>query len=180
MDDVRAVMTWSPRGLVLWSGTEGSRTTTLFAASPRVHDRPRRLNLSIKGAAHRRYPWAPSDATWRETLLFSSDQRGSAEFCAGARGRGRATRLSTMRGRVHVGRRLNARDDEGSREGTVGKLPDNDQSDQPVGPGGTLEFPLGCRLGGNFRLARASGVFPITHREVESGLLMRYTSEDRL
>jgi hypothetical protein len=98
MDDVRAVMTWSPRGLVLWSGTEGSRTTTLFAASPRVHDRPRRLNLSIKGAAHRRYPWAPSDATWRETLLFSSDQRGSAEFCAGARGRGRATRLSTMRG----------------------------------------------------------------------------------
>ena len=139
-----------------------SRTTTLFAASyPERTTALVALNPSIKGRPTADYPWAPSDATWRETLLFSSDQRGSAEFCAGARGRGRATRLSTMRGEyTWVDDATHETAKGAAKTPTVGKLAGHDQSDRPVGPGGTLEFPLGCRLGGNFRSARAGRHIP--------------------
>jgi class 3 adenylate cyclase len=70
MDDVRAVMDAAgSEQAVLWSGMEGSRITTLFAATY-----PERtvglvlLNPSAKGRRTPDYPWAPSEDEWRRTL----------------------------------------------------------------------------------------------------------------
>ena len=70
MDDVRAVMdaAGSERA-VLWSGMEGSRITTLFAATyPERTSGLVLLKPSVKGHRTPDYPWAPSEAEWRETL----------------------------------------------------------------------------------------------------------------
>jgi hypothetical protein len=82
MDDVRAFMTRSARRTPScgagWRGAGHDAVRRLLA---RAHDRARRPEPLDQGAATGDYPWAPSDAAWRETLLFSSDQRGPAEIC---------------------------------------------------------------------------------------------------
>ena len=84
MDDVRAVMdTVGSEQAVLWSGMEGSRPTTLFAATY-----PERtialivLNPSVKGRPTPDYPWAPSDAAWRETLRAVHEGWGTRAYFA--------------------------------------------------------------------------------------------------
>jgi len=108
-----------------------------------VYRRPcgRGATPSIKRRPTADYPWAPSDATWRETLLFSSDQRGPAEFCA------RREAGSELQGSRRCAASTRWVDDarhettkEAAKTLTVGKLPGHDQPDRPVGPGGTLEF----------------------------------------
>ena len=59
----------------------------------------------------------------------------------------------------------------------VGKLPGDDQSDRPVGPEGNVRIPARLPPRWQFRSARAGRCIPLTHREVVSGLLMRYTSK---
>jgi class 3 adenylate cyclase len=84
MDDVRAVMdaVGSDRA-VLWSGMEGSRTTTLFAATyPERTVALVALNPSVKGRPTADYPWAPSDAAWRETLRAVREGWGTREYFA--------------------------------------------------------------------------------------------------
>jgi class 3 adenylate cyclase len=82
MDDIRAVMdaVGSERA-VLWSGMEGSRTTTLFAATyPERTSALVTLNPSAKGHPTPDYPWAPSEAAWRETLREVREGWGSREY----------------------------------------------------------------------------------------------------
>jgi class 3 adenylate cyclase len=70
VDDVRAVMdaAGSERAS-LWSGMEGSRITTLFAATyPERTSGLILLNPSAKGRPTPDYPWARSDAEWRQVL----------------------------------------------------------------------------------------------------------------
>ena len=68
---------------VLWSGMEGSRTTTLFAATyPERTVALVALNPSVKGRRTAEYPWAPSDATWRETLREVREGWGTREYFA--------------------------------------------------------------------------------------------------
>src|SRR4029453_19302610 len=85
MDDVRAVMdAVGSEEAVLWSGMEGSRTTTLFAASyPERTTALIALNPSVKGRPTTDYPWAPSDAAWRETLREVREGWGTREYFAG-------------------------------------------------------------------------------------------------
>jgi class 3 adenylate cyclase len=70
MDDVRAVMDAAgSEQAVLWSGMEGSRITTLFAATyPERTAGLVLLNPSAKGSRTPDYPWAPTEDEWRETL----------------------------------------------------------------------------------------------------------------
>jgi class 3 adenylate cyclase len=85
MDDVRAVLdaVGSDRA-VLWSGQEGTRMTTLFAATY-----PERtaglviLDPSAKGLATPDYPWAPTEAEWRVTLRQVRDGWGTRPFFEG-------------------------------------------------------------------------------------------------
>jgi class 3 adenylate cyclase len=84
MDDVRAVMdAVGSEQAVLWSGMEGSRTTTLFAATyPERTVALVALNPSVKGRPTADYPWAPSDAAWRETLRAVRQGWGTREYFA--------------------------------------------------------------------------------------------------
>jgi class 3 adenylate cyclase len=84
MDDVRAVMdAVGSEQAVLWSGMEGSRTTTLFAATyPERTVALVALNPSVKGRPTADYPWAPSDAAWRETLRAVREGWGTREYFA--------------------------------------------------------------------------------------------------
>jgi hypothetical protein len=66
---------------VLWSGREGSQVTTLFAATyPERTAGLIALNPSAKGRPTPDYPWAPSDAEWRERLREVRDGWGSREY----------------------------------------------------------------------------------------------------
>ncbi len=82
MDDVRAVMdAVGSEQAVLWSGMEGSRTTTLFAATyPERTAGLIALNPSAKGHPTPDYPWAPSDADWRKTLHEVREEWGSRAY----------------------------------------------------------------------------------------------------
>jgi class 3 adenylate cyclase len=82
MDDVRAVMDdVDSDGAVLWSGSEGSQVTTLFAATyPERTSGLIVLNPSTKGRPTPDYPWAPSEAEWREKLRDVHDGWGTREF----------------------------------------------------------------------------------------------------
>lgn len=82
MDDVRAVMdaVGSERA-VLWSGMEGSRITTLFAATyPERTSGLILLNPSAKGRPTPDYPWAPSEAEWGQTLREVRDGWGERAY----------------------------------------------------------------------------------------------------
>jgi len=82
MDDVRAVMdaAGSERA-VLWSGMEGSRITTLFAATyPERTSALIVLNPTAKGRPTPDYPWAPSDDDWRQTLREVREGWGEREY----------------------------------------------------------------------------------------------------
>jgi len=180
MDDVRAVMTRSARRTPSrgagWRGEQDD--DAVRGLLPRAHDRARRPEPLDQGAAHRRLPvGAIGRHMARDAAVLLGPARARRALRS-ARGRGRATRLSTMRGEyTWVDDATHETAKGAAKTPTVGKLAGHDQSDRPVGPGGTLEFPLGCRLGGNFRSARAGRCIPLTHREVVSGLLMRYTSK---
>ena len=82
MDDVRAVMdAVDSDEAVLWSGRDGSQVTTLFAATyPERTSGLVVLNPSAKGSPTPDYPWAPSDAEWREKLRDVHDGWGTQEF----------------------------------------------------------------------------------------------------
>jgi class 3 adenylate cyclase len=82
MDDIRAVMDAADsERVVLWSGMEGSRTTTLFAATyPERTSALVTLNPSAKGHATPDYPWAPSEAEWRRTLQEVHDGWGTRDY----------------------------------------------------------------------------------------------------
>ena len=82
MDDVRAVMdAVDSDEAVLWSGSEGSQVTTLFAATyPERTSGLIVLNPSTKGRPTPDYPWAPSEAEWREKLRDVHDGWGTREF----------------------------------------------------------------------------------------------------
>ena len=82
MDDVRAVMdAVDSNEAVLWSGSEGSQVTTLFAATyPERTAGLIALNPSTKGRPTPDYPWAASEAEWRERLRDVHDGWGSREF----------------------------------------------------------------------------------------------------
>jgi class 3 adenylate cyclase len=85
MDDVRAVMdaAGSERAS-LWSGMDGSRITTLFAATyPERTSGLVLLNPSAKGRATPDYPWAPSDAAWRQTLREVREGWGNRDYFHG-------------------------------------------------------------------------------------------------
>ncbi len=85
MDDVRAVMdaVGSERA-VMWSGQEGTRMTTLFAATY-----PERtaglvvLDPTAKGLPTPDYPWAPTEAEWGETLRGVREHWGERDFLEG-------------------------------------------------------------------------------------------------
>jgi class 3 adenylate cyclase len=82
MDDIRAVMdAVDSAEAVLWSGREGSQVTTLFAATyPERTSGLIALNPSAKGRPTPDYPWAPSDADWRERLRDIRDGWGTREY----------------------------------------------------------------------------------------------------
>jgi class 3 adenylate cyclase len=82
MDDVRAVMDAAgSEQAVLWSGMEGSRITTLFAATyPERTSGLVLLNPSAKGRPTPDYPWAPSDDEWRHTLREVREGWGEREY----------------------------------------------------------------------------------------------------
>jgi class 3 adenylate cyclase len=82
MDDVRAVMdAVGTDEAVLWSGSEGSQVTTLFAATyPERTSALIALNPSTKGRPTPDYPWAPSEAEWRERLREVHDGWGTREY----------------------------------------------------------------------------------------------------
>ncbi|HLA93928.1 MAG TPA: alpha/beta hydrolase, partial [Actinomycetota bacterium] len=82
MDDVRAMMdAASSERAVLWSGMEGSRITTLFAATyPERTAALIVLNPTAKGRPTPDYPWAPSDDEWRETLREVREGWGEREY----------------------------------------------------------------------------------------------------
>ena len=82
MDDIRAVMdaAGSERA-VMWSGGEGSRITTLFAATyPERTSGLVMLNPSAKGRPTPDYPWAPSDEEWRRVLREAREGWGERDF----------------------------------------------------------------------------------------------------
>jgi pimeloyl-ACP methyl ester carboxylesterase len=84
MDDVRAVMdaAGSERA-VLWSAHEGTRITTLFAAT--YPERTSGLALfdpSARGVRGTDYPWAPTEAEWRQRLREIGDGWGKRDFFA--------------------------------------------------------------------------------------------------
>jgi class 3 adenylate cyclase len=85
MDDVRAVMdAVGSEQAVLWSGQEGTRMTTLFAATY-----PERtaglvvLDPTAKGLATPDYPWAPTEAEWTETLRDVREHWGQRGYLEG-------------------------------------------------------------------------------------------------
>ena len=84
MDDVRAVMdALGSEEAVLWSGMEGGRTTTLFAASyPERTSALVALNPSVKGRPTTDYPWAPSDVGVARTLREVREGWGTREYFA--------------------------------------------------------------------------------------------------
>ena len=82
MDDVRAVMdaVGSERA-VMWSGQEGTRMTTLFAAT--YPERTAGLiaaDPTAKGLPTPDYPWAPSEAEWSEHPARRARALGRARF----------------------------------------------------------------------------------------------------
>jgi class 3 adenylate cyclase len=82
MDDVRAVMdAVGSDEAVLVSGSEGSQVTTLFAATyPERTSALIVLNPSTKGRPTTDYPWAPSEAEWRERLRDVHEGWGTREY----------------------------------------------------------------------------------------------------
>ena len=82
MDDVRVVMdAVGSEQAVLWSGMDGGQMTTLFAATyPERTAGLVLLDPSAKGHPTPDYPWAPSDAEWRETLRDVREGWGSREY----------------------------------------------------------------------------------------------------
>ena len=82
MDDLRAVMedAGSERA-ILWTAQEGARLATLFAATS-----PERVaglvlfDPSAKGRRTPDYPWALTEAQWRERLAEIRDGWGRTEF----------------------------------------------------------------------------------------------------
>jgi class 3 adenylate cyclase len=82
MDDVRAVMdAVASERAVLWSGMEGGRIATLFAATyPERTSGLVLLNPSAKGRPSPDYPWAPSEAEWRQTLREVHDGWGERAY----------------------------------------------------------------------------------------------------
>ena len=82
MDDVRTVMdaVGSDRAF-LWSGQEGGRMTTLFAATyPERTAGLILLDPSAKGLRSDDYPWAPTEAEWQERLREIREGWGRREF----------------------------------------------------------------------------------------------------
>jgi len=82
MDDVRTVMdaVGSDRAF-LWSGQEGGRMTTLFAATyPERTAGLILLDPSAKGLRSGDYPWAPTEAEWHERLRDIREGWGRREF----------------------------------------------------------------------------------------------------
>ena len=85
MDDVRAVMdaVGSERA-VMWSGQEGTRMTTLFAATyPERTSGLVVLDPTAKGLPTPDYPWAPTEAEWGETLRGVREHWGERDFLEG-------------------------------------------------------------------------------------------------
>ncbi len=82
MDDVRAVMdAVRSEQAVLWSGQEGSRVATLFAATyPERTSGLVVLDPSAKGRPTPDYPWAPTEAAWREKLRNVREGWGRREY----------------------------------------------------------------------------------------------------
>jgi pimeloyl-ACP methyl ester carboxylesterase len=82
MDDVRTVMdaVGSDRAF-LWTGQEGGRMTTLFAATyPERTAGLILLDPSAKGLRTASYPWAPTDAEWHQRLRDIREGWGRREF----------------------------------------------------------------------------------------------------
>jgi class 3 adenylate cyclase/alpha-beta hydrolase superfamily lysophospholipase len=82
IDDVRAVMdaAGSERA-VLWTAQEGTRMTTLFAAT--YPERTAGLVIidpSVKGLPTPDYPWAPSESEWNERLSDVRANWGKRDF----------------------------------------------------------------------------------------------------
>jgi class 3 adenylate cyclase/alpha-beta hydrolase superfamily lysophospholipase len=85
MDDVRAVMdTVGSEQAVLWSGQEGTRMTTLFAATyPERTTALIVLDPSAKGLPSPDYPWAPTEAEWADTLRDVRAHWGERDYLEG-------------------------------------------------------------------------------------------------
>ncbi len=82
MDDVRAVMdaAGSDRS-VLWTAQEGTRMTTLFAATyPERTTGLVVIDPSVKGLPSLDYPWAPSESEWNERLSDVRANWGKRDF----------------------------------------------------------------------------------------------------
>jgi class 3 adenylate cyclase/pimeloyl-ACP methyl ester carboxylesterase len=82
MDDLRAVMdAVGSEQAAVWSGQEGTRMSTLFAATyPERTTGLVVLDPSAKGLPTVDYPWAPTEAAWRETLREVRDGWGTRAF----------------------------------------------------------------------------------------------------
>jgi class 3 adenylate cyclase len=82
IDDIRAVMDAAGSDqAILWSGLEGTQVTTLFAAT--YPDRTLGLivlNPQARGLRSPEYPWAPTEAEWRERLADVRANWGTREF----------------------------------------------------------------------------------------------------
>ena len=85
MDDVRAVMDAAgSEQAVLWSGQEGTRIASLFAATY-----PERtaglvvLDPTAKGLPTSDYPWAPTEEEWTDTLRDVREHWGERDFFEG-------------------------------------------------------------------------------------------------
>jgi len=85
MDDVRAVMdAVGSDQAVMFSGQEGTRMTTLFAATyPERTQGLVLLDPSAKGLPTPDYPWAPTEAEWGETLRGVREHWGERDFLEG-------------------------------------------------------------------------------------------------
>ena len=85
MDDVRAVMdAVGSEQAVLWSGQEGTRMTVLFAATyPERTTGLVILDPTAKGLPTPDYPWAPTEAEWRDTLRDVREHWGQRDYLEG-------------------------------------------------------------------------------------------------
>lgn len=82
MDDLRVVMdAVGSEQAVLWSGQEGTRMASLFAATyPERTTGLIVLDPTARGLASADYPWASTVAEWRETLRDVHDGWGGRPF----------------------------------------------------------------------------------------------------
>ncbi len=82
MDDLRAVMdAVGSEQAMLWSGQEGTRMATLFAATyPERTTGLVVLDPSAKGLPTADYPWAPTEGAWKETLREVREGWGTRTF----------------------------------------------------------------------------------------------------